>query len=441
MPRDDERDDKDATPPQPAAPPGGSSQSAKAAVGASKAGASANPELAAYRSRIDEKLAARREALAGSRPPNLPAMIDPAAEEHGLTRLRESFGKTRTWLIAGSFAACIIAGGGALFAQYGSSGPTGELRQALQQERDRSERLSREIAIAWRQLTVQATALADRAAVEQEARDLRETLHQTEEASAGLEQTLSQERDRSRQLEQLLATRQVAGGKAPQAEIAALRQSLKQAQDELAAQAASLAEERDKRRKREEQIGSRSDLQQRETDELRQSLQQAQQKAEASQQLLAEERKLSARLDGERAAQEREAGQLRKALKEADERAASRERAVAAVVTDTPTAISNVVPATAGPADGSDLNRLMMRARALVGQGDIGAARSVLERAAETATAPALFALAETFDPAVLAAWGTVGTQGDPVRARELYTRALAGGVAEAKDRLAASRR
>ena len=89
----------------------------------------------------------------------------------------------------------------------------------------------------------------------------------------------------------------------------------------------------------------------------------------------------------------------------------------------------------------TELQRLMARASLLLTQGDIGAARIVLERAADTGNAPALFALAETFDPAVLSTWGTVGTRGDAARAGELYARALAGGVAAAKDRLATLRR
>jgi hypothetical protein len=89
------------------------------------------------------------------------------------------------------------------------------------------------------------------------------------------------------------------------------------------------------------------------------------------------------------------------------------------------------------PNDGDEeLRRLMKRASLLLSQGDIGAARVVLERAAETGNARALFALAETFDPVVLSAWGTVGTRGDAARARELYAKALAGGVQEAESRL-----
>jgi TPR repeat protein len=82
----------------------------------------------------------------------------------------------------------------------------------------------------------------------------------------------------------------------------------------------------------------------------------------------------------------------------------------------------------------------MARAVALLAQGDIGSARIVLERAADMGSAQASFALAETYDPLVLLAWGTLGTQGDARKARELYAKAQAGGVQEAKDRLSALR-
>jgi len=81
-------------------------------------------------------------------------------------------------------------------------------------------------------------------------------------------------------------------------------------------------------------------------------------------------------------------------------------------------------------------SRLMARANVLLSQGDIGAARIVLERAAEAGSASALFALAETYDPAVLSAWRTFGTQGDVAKAQELYAKALVAGVPEAADRL-----
>jgi hypothetical protein len=87
-----------------------------------------------------------------------------------------------------------------------------------------------------------------------------------------------------------------------------------------------------------------------------------------------------------------------------------------------------------------ELVHLISRASLLLSQGNIGTARIVLERAAETGSAPALFALAETYDPVILSKWGTFGTQGDVAKARELYAKAFASGVQEAGDRLNALR-
>ena len=86
-------------------------------------------------------------------------------------------------------------------------------------------------------------------------------------------------------------------------------------------------------------------------------------------------------------------------------------------------------------AKGSEAAGLLARAKVLVGQGNIRAARDVLERAAETGSAQAIFALAETYDPKVLATWRTLGTRGDATRARDLYSRAYEGGIKAAKDR------
>lgn len=85
---------------------------------------------------------------------------------------------------------------------------------------------------------------------------------------------------------------------------------------------------------------------------------------------------------------------------------------------------------------GPEATRLIARASVLLGQGDVGSARIVLERAAQMGIAQASFMLAETYDSNVLSAWGTYGTRGDAARARQLYAHALAGGVQEARDRL-----
>jgi hypothetical protein len=95
-------------------------------------------------------------------------------------------------------------------------------------------------------------------------------------------------------------------------------------------------------------------------------------------------------------------------------------------------------PAAVETQSGPEATRLIARASVLLGQGDIGAARTVLERATETGSAKASFMLAETYDPGILSAWGTYGTRGEVTKARELYAKAHAGGIQEAKDRVEA---
>jgi len=81
---------------------------------------------------------------------------------------------------------------------------------------------------------------------------------------------------------------------------------------------------------------------------------------------------------------------------------------------------------------------LLKRARALIGVGDIAGARRVLERAARAGDGTALFTLAESYDPTVLAQWGVVGVRPDVERARALYQQALDHGFGQARERLAA---
>jgi len=83
----------------------------------------------------------------------------------------------------------------------------------------------------------------------------------------------------------------------------------------------------------------------------------------------------------------------------------------------------------------SETARLIARAKALLGRGNIGAARVVLQRAAKMGSAQATFALAETYDPNVLATSKTPGIRGDATKARNLYARAYDRGVKIAGDR------
>ncbi|SEP39798.1 hypothetical protein SAMN02990966_05690, partial [Rhodospirillales bacterium URHD0017] len=82
----------------------------------------------------------------------------------------------------------------------------------------------------------------------------------------------------------------------------------------------------------------------------------------------------------------------------------------------------------------------LAQARLMLDQGKIIAARSELERAAESGSALALFLLAETYDPAMLSTWGISGRRGNVTKARKLYAKAVVAGVHEAKYRLSVLR-
>jgi hypothetical protein len=259
------------------------------------------------------------------------------------------------------------------------------VNQALQQERDKAEKLAREQTTAWRELRSQTAAVPDNAAQNQELTDLR--------------QALQQERDKAERLARELATAWRA----------------------LRSQATALADNAARNQ---------------ELTDLRLALQQAEASAAAYQGSLAQERARNQELEQPMAAR-RERATDKPAT--APLTASSKPVIAAAAADDKPATIAARLTAPEAPGNPEAL-RLMARASLLLSQGNIGAARTVLDRAAETGSALALFALAETYDPITLAAWGTFGTQGDAAKARELYARAFAGGVQEARDRLNALR-
>jgi TPR repeat protein len=76
------------------------------------------------------------------------------------------------------------------------------------------------------------------------------------------------------------------------------------------------------------------------------------------------------------------------------------------------------------------------RALELLQTGDVAGARLWLEQGLAAGEAQAAFHLAETYDPRMLRRWRVVGVTSDPRRARELYRRALEGGVSAAQSRL-----
>jgi hypothetical protein len=78
---------------------------------------------------------------------------------------------------------------------------------------------------------------------------------------------------------------------------------------------------------------------------------------------------------------------------------------------------------------------LAQAARRIEG-GDIAGARDLLSGAEVQSVGQASFALAETYDPNMLAAWGTRGAVADVAKARALYAKALNLGVGKAMVRL-----
>jgi hypothetical protein len=278
-------------------------------------------------------------------------------------------------------------------AQQAAQRSAAELRQARQQERDKAEKLARELATARRELESQASALTkagDKAAPNQQLTGLRQALQQAEWLSAAYQELLAQERARSQGLEQQLAARRN--------------------DEEL------LAQERTRSQGLEQQLAARRN----------------------DEELLAQERTRSA------------TGSLSDTSGPTPAPTTdnppttplpTRNKPLMAVASADDKPATMAARPTAPEAPGNpDAPRLMARASLLLSQGDVGAARIVLDRAAETGSAPALFALAETYDPFILAAWRTFGTQGNAAKARELYAKAFAGGVQEANDRLNALR-
>jgi len=79
---------------------------------------------------------------------------------------------------------------------------------------------------------------------------------------------------------------------------------------------------------------------------------------------------------------------------------------------------------------------LLKRGEQFVAKGDLAAARSLFERAAEMRDARAAFALAETYDPIMLRRWGEQGFAPDIAMARTWYERAREFGSSEASQRL-----
>ena len=378
--------------------------------------------------------------------------------------------------------------------QAGESGAA-ELQRSLQRERERSARLEQDVAAARRDVETQS-ALAAKAgeeasqpkqAAESGAAELQKSLQQERERSARLEQDVeAARRDVETQTalaakvsEEASRRKQVADANATE-----LRQSMQKERERADALAQDLSMSRSaiyayeaRARKAGDEAAELRQVVASGVPSLRKSAQDARDRAERLEQDLATARRdlktqtaLAAEASEEvaRARQtvERDSAALRSSLQQEHARAERLERDLALAqrvppnaVTIGQTAREEPVEAGAnpiadpGPAAGArgdaQLNSeeaavaagLVARASALLRQGDIGAARIVLERAVEMGSGQASFSLAETYDPLILAKWGTYGTRGDTIKAQDLYAKADAAGIKEAKARVEALRR
>jgi TPR repeat protein len=103
-----------------------------------------------------------------------------------------------------------------------------------------------------------------------------------------------------------------------------------------------------------------------------------------------------------------------------------------------PVATRSMAPAASAPPVSESARRLCAQGLVALAAGDIVGARLYLERAAESGDVRALMVLGETYDPASLARMGVLGLKGDAARARDYYARALAAGMGDARERMAA---
>jgi hypothetical protein len=79
---------------------------------------------------------------------------------------------------------------------------------------------------------------------------------------------------------------------------------------------------------------------------------------------------------------------------------------------------------------------LVAEAKQRISMGDMAGARSVLANAQDLAPGPIAFALAETYDPNMLASWQTRGVPAEPEKAKALYMRAREFGDSRAQQRI-----
>ena len=283
---------------------------------------------------------------------------------------------------------------------------TAQYRQAMDEERARSAALASELEMTRREIETQAA---------QSQKAFGEAVQQKQAAEAAiahLQQSLQQEQKKTAALMQ--------EAKAAQATMTAAEPQ-RRALDEAQARAAALASELAGTQR---EIETRATQSQKAVDVAVQQKQAAETTAAELRRSLQQERDKTSAMARDLASMQRPTG----------ESVAVRRSANGSVVPVTRAANSES-PKAAGGLGNEEAAKLIALASALLSQGNIGAARIVLERASESGNAKASFMLAETYDPVILSAWGTRGTRGEAAKAREYYAKAHTGGIQEAKHR------
>lgn len=344
---------------------------------------------------------------AGAKPAAPPFRLErpPKARPETPSEMPPEMPPPRNWIVPAAIAAVLTITGSGWWFYHSATAPKGgvasvagpvtarnsddvaQLQQTLRQEREKAEKMARQLDTAWRTLASQAIALADAAARDQELADLRQVLGQQSEV-----QLLAQESARSHgpeaQLEERPANRPANrpdhGNDVAGAEVPAV--------------------------------------------------------ATPAPPTLASAPPPAPPIDSAATTPRLEPDQASSPV--ADRPATDMPAAVSSPASEQvpvsagTTSAAKEFPAALEVHENLEQARLVARARLLLDQGNVAAARSMLEHAVETGSASALLVLAETYDPAFLSEMGTVGTLGDIARAEDLYVRAFAAGVPDAKERL-----
>ncbi|WP_271565287.1 hypothetical protein [Bradyrhizobium sp. CCBAU 11386] len=343
-----------------------------------------------------------------------------------------------------------------------------ELLQRLAQEHDRAEQLEQDLAAARRdiesQTTLAAKASDELAKLTQAAQagtaEQRRSMQKEHERADALAQDLSMARSKiyAYEAQAAKATEEAAQLKQAEAsDTANLRQSQQREREraeqlarDLAKASRDLDAETQRASKANEEVIRIKQAGERDSAELRSSLQRERERVERLEKDLALARHDNDALVAKNSSAASQLATTGQAVREeplaAPARPVQNQPIQDKPVQDKPVQDQAIAPRSPGdaqlnPDKGMQVARLMARASLLLEQGDVGAARVVLEHVAGMGNAQATFALAETYDPLILPNFGTYGTRGDATKARDLYAQAEAGGIKEAKARFEALRR